>query len=126
LRPGNTLPYPTRREPAGRVFRPSTFVSHLADGDVAYAYADIDLNELVGKEDWSSCGESFIALRQTIFTMLVSSNGIISPPSSYAQGETIVDLTDPILSDTGLICVLMDMVLRRFLQTGAPQKMVGQ
>jgi hypothetical protein len=124
LRPGNTLPYPTRREPAGRVFRSSTSVSHLADGDVAYAYADIDLNELVGKEDWSSCGESFIALRQTIFTMMVASNGI--PSSSYAQGETIVDLTDPILSDTGLNRVLMDMVLRRFLQTGAPQKMVGQ
>jgi hypothetical protein len=84
------------------------------------------LNKLLGKEDWSGSDESFIALRQKIFlTMVVSSDERSSSPSD-ARRETIVDLTDHILSNTGLDSVLMDMVLKRFLETGAHQKMVGQ
>ncbi|KAG9020955.1 hypothetical protein FS842_006931, partial [Serendipita sp. 407] len=78
--------------------------------------------ELIDQEKWDDDGATFVALRQTILTELIS-RGDVEHHSMFSRSrEILVDLTDPILSATGFDAVLMDMALHEFLNVNKDKK----
>ncbi|PVF97415.1 hypothetical protein CPB86DRAFT_451298 [Serendipita vermifera] len=72
--------------------------------------------ELVDQEKWDEDAASFMALRQTLLTTLISTDkGLDIQSSRYDR--IVVDLTDPILSTTGLDTALFNIILREFVTT---------
>ncbi|KAG8834461.1 hypothetical protein FRC17_008683 [Serendipita sp. 399] len=75
------------------------------------------LIELVEQEKWEEEAVTFIAFRQTILTML------ISPPDEdiwetlSTCRQIVIDLNDPVLLSAGLVPILMDMAIHRFLSS---------
>ncbi|KAG8808404.1 hypothetical protein FRC17_003974, partial [Serendipita sp. 399] len=73
--------------------------------------------ELVEQEKWEEEAATFIAFRQTLLTML------ISPPDEdiwevlSTCRQIIIELNDPVLLSTGLVPILMDMAIHRFLSS---------
>ncbi|KAG8822189.1 hypothetical protein FRC19_006422 [Serendipita sp. 401] len=68
-------------------------------------------------EDEDDYSDPFVTLRQTILAKLLSSEDGIQLDSIFdLQREIIVDLSDPVLSETRLDEVLMDIVLWSFLK----------
>ncbi|KAG8833661.1 hypothetical protein FRC18_003271 [Serendipita sp. 400] len=72
--------------------------------------------ELVEQEKWDEEAAIFIAFRQTILTMLVSSPDDDDLRERFSTYRTIVmELDDPVLLSAGLVPVLMDMAVHEFL-----------
>ncbi|KAG8834462.1 hypothetical protein FRC17_008684, partial [Serendipita sp. 399] len=78
--------------------------------------------ELVDEEKWDDDGATFVALRQTILTELVSGNSVKDNSLFSRSREILVDLTDPLLSATGFDGVILDMALHRFLAANKNRK----
>ncbi|KIM24813.1 hypothetical protein M408DRAFT_229474 [Serendipita vermifera MAFF 305830] len=79
--------------------------------------------ELVDGEKWSEEAATFIALRQTLLTKLLSPAGV-EDPEDMARQITLVDLTDPVLNSTRLDSVIMDIAVHDFLRHTAERKMI--
>ncbi|KAG9050164.1 hypothetical protein FS842_011395, partial [Serendipita sp. 407] len=72
-------------------------------------------NELVDAEKWDEDAATFMAMRQTILTQLVSPGHQTLDSIIKSEQEVVADLSDALLSATGLDEVLMDIVLSIFL-----------
>lgn len=73
--------------------------------------------ELVNGEKWTEEGETFMALRQTLLTALISSDEEDQMLQQFRMGDTVlVDLSDFILSSTEMNVPLIDLVLEKFLR----------
>lgn len=77
--------------------------------------------ELVDQENWDEDAASFMALRQTLLTTLVSMDQDREVELSQFE-KVIIDLTDPILSASRLDVVILQMALRVFLASGTRQE----
>jgi hypothetical protein len=88
----------------------------------------IEFIELVNEEKWTEEGETFMALRQTVLTALISSE-IEDPLLGYfCMGDTVlVDLSDIILWSSEMDAVLVSLVLEKFLrsQSSHSRSMIG-
>ncbi|KAG8831952.1 hypothetical protein FRC18_005727 [Serendipita sp. 400] len=84
--------------------------------------------ELVEQEKWDEEAATFIAFRQTILTMLVSSPDDDDLRERFSTYRTIVmELDDPVLLSAGLVPVLMDMAVHEFLSVEtATRKLIGE
>lgn len=84
-------------------------VSKMAD-----PFSIQEFNKLVDEEQWDEHGSSFMALRQTLLTTLVSSGDGEGKDvaTRMKNGDAIIiDLSDPVLRSTGIDSILFDMVL---------------
>jgi hypothetical protein len=82
--------------------------------------------ELVDQEKWDEDGASFMALRQTLLTTLISTDEDADTYSSQFD-KVIIDLTDPILSATKLDATIFNIILREFATTGAGEsRLIGE
>ncbi|KIM20705.1 hypothetical protein M408DRAFT_124315 [Serendipita vermifera MAFF 305830] len=80
--------------------------------------------ELVDGETWSEEGATFIALRQTLLTKLLSPAGDEDPEDMVRQ-ITLVDLTDSVLNSTRLDSAIMDIAVHNFLRHSTERKTIG-
>ena len=77
---------------------------------------------MVDQENWSEEAVNFMALRQTLLTRLLSTT--LEEPHEDRQ-LTVVDLTDPVLRNTGLDSAIMDIALHDFIQSPGGKKLIG-
>jgi hypothetical protein len=70
-----------------------------------------EFNQMVDGEQWDENGSAFMAIRQTVLTTLVGSEGEDIASRMMKGGPIIVDLSDPVLQSTGLDGILFDMIL---------------
>ena len=90
--------------------------------------------QLVEQEKWDDEGATFIALRQTLLTELLSpyEDDLIHPNVQgplHSLNNVVLDLADPILCSTRLDGVLMDIALHAFLNPSTDQTertMIGE
>jgi hypothetical protein len=74
--------------------------------------------ELVNEEKWTEEGETFMALRQTVLTALISSETEDPLLRYFRMGDTVlVDLSDVILWSSEMDGVLVSVVLEKFLRS---------
>ena len=79
------------------------------------------------EEKWDDEGATFMALRQTLLTAVLSPPPDATRNPFWMERVSVLDLTDPILASTGLDTVLMDMALREFMvPVEGTRKLVGQ
>lgn len=82
---------------------------------------DLEFIELVNEEKWTEEGETFMALRQTILTSLICSDDEDLLSQYFRMGDTVlVDLSDFLLSSTGIDASIVALVLEKFLQYRPP------
>lgn len=65
-----------------------------------------------------------MALRQTLLTTLISTEK--EDPIFEGSHTVLIDLTDLVLSSTGMDAVLINIVLRNFLETEPATGMIGE
>jgi hypothetical protein len=77
----------------------------------------VDLIEMIERENWREDAQSFLAVRMSILTALLSSpQELKQPDAAFSPSDDIfLDLADPMLSNTGLDNILMDMYLHQFI-----------
>jgi hypothetical protein len=86
----------------------------------------LGLSQLIDEESWDDEQSTFIALRQTLLTKMVAlaEDRFRLPLTSHRQ--ILVDIRDAILGKTGIDLVLMNMVLREFLEAQSGRKLIGE
>jgi hypothetical protein len=81
---------------------------------------------LVDEEKWDDEGATFMALRQTLLTALLTPPPDANRSPFWMERVSLLDLTDPVLASTGLDTVLMDMTLREFMvPVEGTKKLIG-
>jgi hypothetical protein len=87
----------------------------------------LEFIQLLNEEDWTDEGETFMALRQTVLTMLVAAEDEDALSDAFQNGENVlIDLSDLILSCTGMDEALVAIVLEQFLSYQSGNSTIGK
>jgi hypothetical protein len=80
--------------------------------------------ELMDQETWSEEGVNFITLRQTLLLKLLSPL-VEDAHQDKPPQVVLVDLTDPILWNTGLDSSIMDIAVYDFIRSRRGRQLIG-